>query len=714
MPTEDAHASSDVHQLDAVARIDALAARLSWESTDNWLPRQPDWLQRFVVARDPADNGANLLLMAEGLKASVLAGDRAGEVLAQLTLLRSLEVPTDSVAFERLGDEVAAIGDRYLEALYRVQLARAHIFHRSEPGEILADLDAAVQAAAVARDLYIDTVVSDWVGSYAVMVGSPDAATRAFEFLGSRGAVGTQPWILGRLNLASVAISDGDLSTARERLGEASPFLESAAHATRNFAEWIDILSAERIEVVDRARLSERDSLVVRKRAIRRFYFADLFGVIPVEQCVEEVLAGLPVDSATGLVTVSALRSFLDESVAVGDTVQLASVGLPGLLNAAGQLPAVEASALVEAVGQRFAAAQDSRLVLAQLDLDRYVVFSDAEPIEFNALLQELLQRLQQPIVVGAEPLLLRPLARTTVSEFGDTGYSVWERVFSIPRGDTPGNPITIAAPESVQSEQRYRLVQELLSDSLEQYAQVEFQPIVDVEAEAVAGFEALLRWDSPSLGKLPPPVVVEAAERCGAVGALERHIASTAIEGAAALRQVAVDCRVNVNLTARQLADEAMARHLISECERVSVDASAIGIELTESALIDHASAEASLDLLAEHGFAIALDDFGTGYSNLAYLVEMRNVGLKIDGSFVRRMLEDERADTVCRMLINTADTLGAPIVAEQVETDAHVAALRELGCVLHQGYRFSPARPIGQAVELVQDPGTYWTWPS
>lgn len=697
-----------------VAQLDLLADRFVWTSASGWLERQPAWLRRMVQLRDPSDNGANLALMVGGLRSSIEDEDPAGEVLVLLLALRTIGVPPDSAIFHRLDEAVGELGNSCIEGQLHVARARSLIFNESSPRAILEALGLAVDAAEAAQEQYLDDSVSDVFGSYGVIVGAYDASRRSCEFILAREPVGSRVWVLCHLNLAGIDISTGDLGAARRRYSEAGPYLSSAPLPVQNFAEWIRILSAEHLEAFEAARLSTAEALAVRQRAVRRFLLSDLVGIVPVEDCIEEILAGVPSDPVTGFVPVPTLRTVLAESVAIGRPTQLAALGLPEMLTATGRVGDEAAARLVTAVAGRFRPAIDAGLIVARIDVDRYAVFGDLDPIAFDGLLEHLVKELQRPISLDTEAadLLLQPSVTVARSIAGDTGYSVWERAFGAAGAEVPGT-VRLASPASDEDEQRFLLVQELLSDGLETHVTMEFQPIVDTRDRRVNGFESLLRWTSPDLGRLNPALVVEVAEQCGALARLERCIVSNAIQGAAMLQATDSACRVNINLTSAQLGDTSMVEYLIEECERSSVAPSTIGIELTESTLLNYGAATPALEMLAARGFTTALDDFGTGYSNLSYLVEMRNVGLKIDGSFVRGIVDDERAQAVCRMLIVAAQTLNVPIVAEQVETDAHADRLHDLGCALHQGFRYAPSLPLEQACVVLVDPLSKWDWP-
>ena len=226
-------------------------------------------------------------------------------------------------------------------------------------------------------------------------------------------------------------------------------------------------------------------------------------------------------------------------------------------------------------------------------------------------------------------------------------------------------------------------------------------QPKVPLHGQSGAAAEALVRWQHPQRGLVPPMEFIPFAEQTGFVRQLTlwmfeevaRFIAQMpatpgAGSGAGALR-------VSVNLSTRDLLDPELSQRLGAILARHGVAASAFCLEITESAIMDDPlRAEAMLNRLSEQGFKLSIDDFGTGYSSLAYLKRLPVDELKIDKSFVMGMEVGEDDAMIVRSTIDLAHNLGLTVVAEGVENAAILERLRALACDEAQGYHIS--RPV------------------
>jgi EAL domain-containing protein (putative c-di-GMP-specific phosphodiesterase class I) len=225
------------------------------------------------------------------------------------------------------------------------------------------------------------------------------------------------------------------------------------------------------------------------------------------------------------------------------------------------------------------------------------------------------------------------------------------------------------------------------------------FQPIVRLEDRTIAGFEALLRWDHPRLGRLEPGEFIPIAEQTGLIIdfgllALER----TARELAAWQRALAVDPPIfaSVNVSSRQLLRHDLLRDVKSVLMRNDIAKGSLKLELTESLVMENPEYAAQmLGRIKELGAGISLDDFGTGYSSLAYLQRFPIDTIKIDRSFVKNNGKGggPRA-VILRSIIALAQDLGMDVVAEGAETESDAIELYQLGCGYAQGYAFG--RPI------------------
>ncbi len=225
-------------------------------------------------------------------------------------------------------------------------------------------------------------------------------------------------------------------------------------------------------------------------------------------------------------------------------------------------------------------------------------------------------------------------------------------------------------------------------------------QPKVTLADGATHAAEALVRWEHPQRGLVPPMQFIPFAEQTGYI----RQLTLWMFEETARLLATpqAAGLRVSVNLSTRDLLDLELSARLGHLLETHGVPASAFCLEITESAIMDDPQrAEAMLNRLSEQGFKLSIDDFGTGYSPLAYLKRLPVDELKIDKSFVMGMETDADDAIIVRSTIDLAHNLGLSVVAEGVETAAILERLRALGCDEVQGYHISRPMPAPAFME-------------
>ena len=236
--------------------------------------------------------------------------------------------------------------------------------------------------------------------------------------------------------------------------------------------------------------------------------------------------------------------------------------------------------------------------------------------------------------------------------------------------------------------------------DSPEHQISLAYQPIVDVVSEKLTGFEALLRWNHPQRGLIPPATFVPVAEESGLVLALGRWVLRTACHQAAAwnARQPESPITVTVNLSVRQLQDDSLALDVETALRESGLHPSRLILEMTESVIMrEPTAARARLHELKHVGVRIAIDDFGTGYSSLSHLQQFPVDILKIDRSFLHRMHQGPHDTALVRTIIALAKLLSLRTIAEGVEDAEQQQQLRELGCDSAQGFLFG--RPMNVA---------------
>jgi diguanylate cyclase (GGDEF)-like protein len=245
---------------------------------------------------------------------------------------------------------------------------------------------------------------------------------------------------------------------------------------------------------------------------------------------------------------------------------------------------------------------------------------------------------------------------------------------------------------------QRLEFVAELRTAIASDQLALHFQPQVNLRTGAMVGVEALVRWQHPRLGLVPPDDFIGLAEQTGLIRPLSQWVLSKALEAARSWRARGLHLPVAVNLSAWDLHDPNLVQRIGMLLSERGLAADVLRLEVTESSLmLDAERASATLSELRLMGVRSSVDDFGTGYSSLTQLKRLPVDELKIDRSFVRDMATDEEDRAIVRSTIGLAHSLGIHVVAEGVEDKETAQLLAELGCDWAQGYYFG--RPLSEA---------------
>jgi len=224
------------------------------------------------------------------------------------------------------------------------------------------------------------------------------------------------------------------------------------------------------------------------------------------------------------------------------------------------------------------------------------------------------------------------------------------------------------------------------------------FQPKLETRSLALAGVEALLRWNHPTRGMIPPGKFIPIAEKAGLMPALGKVVFDLALEQCRQWQDKGLRIPVAINVSAAQFDDPRLVQALLAGMARHGVEPTLVEIEITETMAMTDASVSAPrlCDLRAA-GVSISIDDFGVGFSNLSQLAKLPVNFIKIDRSLTESIGVDHRGEAIVRATINMAHALGHATIAEGIETNAQAAFLRLAGCDEMQGFLF--ARPMPAA---------------
>jgi EAL domain-containing protein (putative c-di-GMP-specific phosphodiesterase class I) len=232
----------------------------------------------------------------------------------------------------------------------------------------------------------------------------------------------------------------------------------------------------------------------------------------------------------------------------------------------------------------------------------------------------------------------------------------------------------------------------------------VHFQPELSVDTTEIVGVEALVRWNRPGVGMVPPADFIPIAEETGLIVPLGAWVLHEACRQARTFDDGRIVVRVNVS--SRQLTEPDLADVVADALAASGLPAERLCLEVTESVVMEDADRSiAALEGLRELGVSVALDDFGTGYSSLSYLRRLPIDGLKIDRSFISGLGHETDDASIVASVIELARALGVDVTAEGVETPEQHAHLRAGGCDTMQGFLFARPQPAADIVALMAE---------
>jgi len=251
--------------------------------------------------------------------------------------------------------------------------------------------------------------------------------------------------------------------------------------------------------------------------------------------------------------------------------------------------------------------------------------------------------------------------------------------------------------------QERRRLELDLRKALIANEFELYYQPIIQVATGEVGGFEALIRWNHPERGLVPPNAFIPVAEEIGLIVPLGEWVLRRACMDAAAWPS---KLSVAVNLSAVQFRNPMLALSVVSALGQSGLSASRLELEITETVLLqDDRAVLDTLHQIRDLGVRICMDDFGTGYSSLSYLRSFPFDKIKIDRSFVSELGKENDCVAIIRAVTRLGSSLGMTTTAEGVETEQQLEILRAEGCVQVQGYLFSRPKPLKEIPTMLRE---------
>ncbi len=411
-------------------------------------------------------------------------------------------------------------------------------------------------------------------------------------------------------------------------------------------------------------------------------------------------LTGLSNRTAFGI----ALEQQFQDQARVQQAFALLSVDLDRFKSVNDTLGHPLGDVLLKRVADRLRATVRDTDTIARIGGDEFCILlaKPVTPASTAALAQRVVEMLRRPYVLegevavigasvgiamapqdGADPVALMKnadLALYRAKSEGRNRFVFFE----------PGIHILVQIRRTIETELR----RALRHDELD----VHYQPLFDIRARRICGFEALARWRHPERGLLLPGEFIPVAEESGLIVPLGKRVLNMAVDEAVAWGG---DISVAVNLSAVQFADGKLVATVRTALERSGLAPHLLELEITESVLLrDSAATLATLHELRGLGVRVSMDDFGTGYSSLRYLRSFPFDRIKIDQSFVQEMLSNAESAAIIEAVIGIGRRLGIATTAEGVETEAQLRRLADQGCDMAQGYLIGRPEPASEAV--------------
>jgi diguanylate cyclase (GGDEF)-like protein len=366
---------------------------------------------------------------------------------------------------------------------------------------------------------------------------------------------------------------------------------------------------------------------------------------------------------------------------------------------------------LLRAIGPRLSAVLRPSDTIARFGGDEFAVLCDSIEDQAQALrvAERLVRAFAKPFDVSGEPRFCSVSVGVVVSDPEGTrgpGELLSDADAALYRAKERGRGRHEVFDAGLRARITSRLQLEAdLRRALEQGDQlwVAYQPFFRLPGRSLAGVEALLRWQHPERGSIPPSEFIPVAEDSGLIVELGEYVLRTACAQVAEWReQGAAELRLTVNVSARQMALCGVPGTVGAVLRETGLAPTALGLEITEGVLLeDVADTAETLGALRAMGVRLMLDDFGTGFSSLGYLRRYPIDLIKIDRSFVHDLGEDGEGDAaIVEAIIGMAKALGMGVIPEGVETAGQLERLIRLGCTLAQGFhlgRPAPAADIG-----------------
>ncbi|HWI70430.1 MAG TPA: bifunctional diguanylate cyclase/phosphodiesterase [Baekduia sp.] len=419
-----------------------------------------------------------------------------------------------------------------------------------------------------------------------------------------------------------------------------------------------------------------------------------------------DALTGLP----NRVLLLDRLEQMLGRAARLGRAVAVVFIDIDNFKSVNDSLGHALGDELLRAVAERLSTVADDGQMLARFGGDEFVFIAGdlSSYVRPERIAQPLLETLGTPFVLSDRadlPLTVTVSSGIAIGDDTTPDALLRDADIAMYRAKRDGKNRCVVFEDGmhVAALGHLQLDLDLRAAVADRRFEVVYQPIFDLREMRPTGVKALLRWNHPQHGPVPPATFVPALEDSGLICDVGRWVLEETCHRGAAWHAAGGPVGVSVNVSGKQLDSDALIGHVRSALGQSGLPCRALTLEITETTLMSDVQATVRrLAAIRALGVRIAIDDFGTGYSSLAHLHEFPVDSLKIDRSFIRRMLGTADGDTLVSALIELGKALSIETLAEGIESNAQLERLVQLAC--HSGQGFLLARPLdAESVSLL-----------
>jgi diguanylate cyclase (GGDEF)-like protein len=460
-----------------------------------------------------------------------------------------------------------------------------------------------------------------------------------------------------------------------------------------DYSQPVDVTRGDEIGVLATSLNHMREGIAAREHEILRLAYQDTLTDLPnrakFNERLQHAIDNVAAKTSTGL---SVLMMDLDRFKYVNDTLGH-NVG----------------DHVLREVGRRLKDLLRKHDMVARLGGDEFAILLESvEPGNAARVAQKILTSLESPIGYLGQPLDVGTSIGIAHYPLHGMDAAILLRNADIAMYVAKRNKSGFATydPEyDTHQQQHLSLLSDIRRAVENNELRLYYQPKVSLSSSAAAAVEALLRWIHPTRGMIPPAEFIPFAEQTGYIKILTRWVLEESIRQCGKWHASGLCMKVSVNISARDLMNRELPDMIAQLLEKYRTPANLLCLEITESGFIEDPSyAQRVLGRLNALGLQLSIDDYGTGYSSLSYIAQLPVDELKIDRSFVMKMMQDKTTSMIVRSTIELGHSLGLKVVAEGVEDEASYNFLQELGCDHAQGYFMSRPLPPRELEEWLR----------